>query len=175
MRDVGENFPSILGRYPSAARQFVSLFGKKPNLVNGELRPWQQDLERLLDAPPEDRRVIFVVDPDGGKGKSWFTRYLFTKRDDIQRLSIGKRDDLCYAIDTSKKIFVFDIPRGQSELLQYSVLEQLKDQMVFSPKYESISKILPQKVHVVVFMNEEPDRSKMTNDRYQVILLGQFN
>lgn len=171
IRDVGEKYPSLLGRYPRAVQTFINLFGKRPTLVDGPPRPWQQRVIELVNLPPDDRRIIFCVDPDGKKGKSWLTRYWFSTRDDMQRLSIGKRDDLAYAIDVTKKLFVFDIPRGQLEYMQYSILEQLKDQMIFSPKYESISKILPHKAHVVVFCNEEPDRDKMTADRYQVILL----
>lgn len=171
LRDVGELFPSLLGRYPRAVQQFINLFGQRPALVDGPLRPWQQRIVELVNLAPDDRRIIFVVDPDGKKGKSWLTRYWYSNRTDMQRLSIGKRDDLAFAIDTTKKLFVFDVPRGQLQYLQHSVLEQLKDQMIFSPKYESQSKILPTKVHVVVFTNEEPDRTLMTPDRYQVILL----
>lgn len=91
-----------------------------------------------------------------------------SKRDDLQRLSIGRRDDLAFAIDVSKRLFVFDIPRGSMEYLQYNILEQLKDQMVFSPKYQSATKILPHPVHVIVFTNENPDLTKMTPDRYKI-------
>ena len=78
---------------------------------------------------------------------------------------------MAYVIDISKSIFLFDIPRGSMEYLQYSILEQLKDQMIFSPKYESVSKVIPHKVHVVVFCNEEPDRNAMTEDRYKITYL----
>lgn len=167
--EIAEEFPSLWGRYKSACINFLDLFSRKPELVTGDLRPWQRELNAIINEAPDDRKVIFVVDPDGNKGKSWLTRYWFTTRDDLQRLSIGKRDDLAFAVDISKTLFVFDVPRGQSELIQYSILEQLKDQMLFSPKYESTCKILPKKVHVVVFMNEEPDLTKMTRDRYRLI------
>ena len=52
------------------------------------------------------------------------------------------------------------------EYLNYGFLESLKDRMVFSPKYESQMKLLPNKVHVVVLGNEAPDETKMTADRY---------
>jgi len=97
------------------------------------------------------------------------TRKWISSRDDVQRFSVGKRDDLAFAIDVTKFLFIFDIPRGQSEFLQYGVLEQLKDQLIFSPKYMFICKVIHHKVHVVVFMNEEPDRNKMTADRYHII------
>ena len=132
-RDVAEQFPSLWGRYRSACIDFLDMFSARPTLVEGNLRPWQQNLDDKINEDPDDRKILFVVDPDGNKGKSWLTRKWFTTRDDLQRLSIGKRDDLAFAIDVSKRVFVFDIPRGQSELLQYSILEQLKDQMIFSP------------------------------------------
>jgi len=91
--------------------------------VDGTFRPWQQGLDESIEEDPDDRKVTFVVDENGNKGKSWLTRYWFSKRDDIQRLSIGKRDDLAYAIDVTKRVFVFDIPRGSMEYLQYNILE----------------------------------------------------
>lgn len=163
-----EAFPSLMGRNRRGVTDAVRVFGKRPSLVDGALRPWQQRLLQEVEAPPDDRKVTFCIDEEGGKGKSWFTRYMLSHRDDIQFLSVGKRDDLAFAVDISKTIFIFDIPRGQSEFLQYGVLEQLKNQLLFSPKYESMTKVIPQKVHVIVFMNEHPDYEKMTNDRFNI-------
>lgn len=169
--EVAEEFPSLWGRYKKSCINFIELFGKPISLVEGEFRPWQNQLNNIISGDAEDRLINFVIDPEGRKGKSWLTRYWFSHRTDMQRLSIGKRDDLAFAINESKKVFVFDIPRGQMEMLQYSILEQLKDQMIFSPKYESTCKIIPHKCHVVVFSNEHPDMEKMTDDRYNLILL----
>lgn len=171
IRDVWDAFPSIAGRYPRAVRECIELFSQRPSLVEGTMRPWQQDLLNLLEEDPDDRSIMFYVDPEGGKGKSWVTRYLLSTRDDVQYLSIGKRDDLAYAVDVTKKVFVFDIPRGSTEFLQYSVLEKLKDQMLFSPKYDSCVKILPDPVHVIVFTNEAVDETQMTGDRYNIVQL----
>jgi len=98
------------------------------------------------------------------------TQYWYSERpDDVQMLRVGKRDDFAYAIDPTKKLFVFDIPRGGMEYLQYTILEQLKDRVIFSPKYNSRTKIIRHKVHVVVFCNEDPDRNKMSRDCYYII------
>lgn len=173
---VANEFPSIYLRYRSAAMSMVRLLAKPPVLVTGELREWQRRLYNELDSEPDDRSINFYVDTDGGKGKSWFIRYYITNHPEkTQRLSIGKRDDLAYVLDNSKRVFLFDIPRNSMQFLQYNILEQLKDQMVFSPKYESSSKIFNHKVHVVVFSNEEPDREQMTNDRYKVTHLRSLN
>lgn len=166
--DVAEHFPSLWGRYKSACIDFLERFGKKPILVDGELRDWQQELTNIIDGEADDRKIIFVIDRQGNKGKSWLTKYWFSKRDDIQRLSIGKREDLAYALDVSKRVFVFDVPRGCMEYLQYSILEGIKDRLVFSAKYESKSKIFVHKTHCIVFCNEAPDLNKLSMDRFEL-------
>lgn len=175
-RDVAEEFPSLWGRYRSACISFLDLFSPSPALVNGNLRGWQAAVHARVQEEPNDRDVMFVVDENGNSGKSWLTRYWFTTiPDQIQILSIGKRDDLAYAIDPTKSLFVFDVPRGGMEFLQYTILEQLKNRVIFSPKYDSRNKILMKTPHVVVFCNEEPDRNKMSRDRFKVTHIRQAN
>lgn len=165
---IANEFPGLFLKY-GRLMEWVDLIYPQPAFVGGPLRTWQRQLGERLDEPADDRRIQFIVDPIGGCGKSWFVRYWFsTHPNETQRLSIGKRDDLAYAIDESKLYFFFDVPRSQSEFLQYSILESLKDRMVFSPKYFSVTKILHHTPHVVVFMNEEPDREKLSRDRYYV-------
>lgn len=168
-RRVASEFPGLFIRY-GRIMEWIDKVYPSPVLVEGEPRTWQRALGARLDADADDRKIIFVVDELGGSGKSWFVRWWLSLHGELtQRLSIGKRDDLAYAIDESKQFFLFDVPRSQSEFLQYSVLEQLKDRMIFSPKYTSRNKMLQFTPHVVVFMNEAPDRNKLSVDRYTVI------
>lgn len=166
---VAREFPTIFLRY-GRVMEWIDLIFPPPVLVEGTLRGWQIELAANLQGEADDRKIYFVVDPIGGSGKSWFVRYWLSNYGELtQRLSIGKRDDLAYAIDESKVYFFFDVPRSQSEYLQYSILEQLKDRLIFSPKYTSRSKMLEKNPFVVVFMNEEPDYNKLTADRYEVL------
>lgn len=166
---VAAEFPSLFIRY-GRCMEWIDMVYPTPALVTGDPRPWQQELEQTLDAEPDDRKIYFVIDPIGNIGKSWFIKYWFTKHPTLTQIfSIGKRDDLAYAICEAKRYFLFDIPRSQSEYLQYSVLEKLKDRLIFSPKYASKVKILASNVHVIVFMNEEPDYNMLSADRYEVI------
>lgn len=168
-RTVASEFPHLFIRY-SRIMEWIDLIYPEPPLVQGELREWQNQLSDRLSQEANDREIIFVIDENGGCGKSWFCRYFLSNHgDSTQLLSIGKRDDVAYAIDESKSIFLFDIPRSSSEFLQYSVLEQLKDGLVFSAKYSSRTKRLGRSPHVVVFMNEEPNRTRLSRDRYVVI------
>jgi len=166
---VAREFPSIYLQY-GRCMEWIDLIHPTTFEIAGEYRQHQHLLAERLNGPPNDRNIIFVVDETGGTGKSWFIKkYLSEHPDETQVLSIGKRDDLAHAIDESKRVFLFDLPRSQSEFLQYSVLEQLKDRLVFSPKYMSRTKKLADNAHVVVFMNEHPDRNKLSRDRYEII------
>ena len=167
-RAIAQQFPGLFLRYPRLAelgghlRPFVDISN-----FNDTFRVWQGELNELLRGEPDDRSVHFYVDTDGGKGKSWFVRNQISKHPEItQFLSVGKRDDLAYAIDETKTVFLFDLPRGSMEHFQYTILEKLKDQLLFSSKYNSRVKVLPKPVHVVVFCNEDPDMTAMTQDRY---------
>lgn len=168
-REIASEFFGLALRYGNRIEELIDELRPQEALVSATsvLRTWQFDLEEFLGSDADDRSVTFYVDEEGNSGKSWFCRYWLTKHmDDTQILSVGKRDDLAYAIDVTKRYFFFDIPRGCMEYLQYSVLESLKDQIIFCNKYQSKTKVLPRPVHVVVFCNEAPDDTKMTNDRY---------
>lgn len=166
--EIARNHPTAYLRYPRVVRLFQA---QEPpvEIQTGTPNEWQQELEELLEGEASPRSVMFFVDPEGGNGKTWFQQYYLTKFPDrTQVMSIGKRDDLAHYIDPLKTHFFFNVPRHGMEYLQYTILEQLKDRMVFSPKYNSKTKILRHIPHVVVFCNEEPDMTKMTDDRYVV-------
>ncbi len=167
--EVAREHPSIYLRHSRVVRTLF-LRAPTPTIAEGTPRQWQDELEQELDDEASDRSVIFYVDPEGNKGKTWFQQYYLTKYDRAQIIGVGKRDDMAHCVDVSKRVFFFNVPRGSMEHFQYSVLEQLKDRMVFSPKYQSHMKILPHKPHVVVFCNEHPDMEKMSQDRYDIRL-----
>lgn len=160
-------------RYQSRLMSLLDHLCPSAVLVDGCLRDWQSELFDVLKEPCQDDRVIkFFYDSEGGKGKSWFCRYCVSKLGKrVQLLSIGKRDDLAHAINPECDIFMINVPRTQMEFLRYEVLESLKDRTIFSPKYQSMMKILEKNPHVIVMCNEEPDRTKMSEDRYEVTYL----
>lgn len=168
-REIAQAFPSLFVRYKRSLRELAQHHCALPVLETGEdLRPWQVELrDALLETPPDDRGILFYVDHEGGKGKTWFQRYMVTNYPDkVQILSCGKRDDIAYAIDPTKSIFLFNIPRKAMEFFNYQVIEQLKDRMVMSNKYDAHMKVITENPHVVVFSNEDPKMDEMTEDRY---------
>ncbi|AXQ65676.1 MAG: putative viral replication protein [Kreonivirus seabatis] len=166
---IAREFPQLFLKY-GRIMEWVEAIYPTPSLEEGNPHQWQRNLARDLEAEADDRQVIFVVDEQGGAGKSWFSRWWYTAHADLtQLLGVGKRDDLAHAIEPDKRYFLFDVPRTQLEFFQYSILEQLKNRIVFSPKYSSRVKVLNHVPHVVVFCNESPDMNKLTSDRYKVI------
>lgn len=165
--------PGLFARYHRACYAIARNTLPPVNFV-GDQQPrlgWQLTVCAIIQQEEaHQRRIHFVVDPEGGSGKSWVTRWALSNHgEQTQVFRIGKRDDLAYAIDETKSVFLFDVPRGEMMYLQYSVLESLKDQIIFSPKYESASKHLMKCPNVIVFSNEEPDMDKLTEDRYNII------
>lgn len=161
-----ERWPHLFARYRSSLYEFRRRLSPRQDF-GGDLREWQSNLERQLLVAPDDRSILFVVDEVGNQGKTWFQKYMCSKYSQVQLLLTGKRDDMCYAVDEEKTIFLINVPRNGMQFLQYTVLEMLKDGIVHSPKYESVTKFL-RKCHVVVFCNEYPDMLVMTQDRYLI-------
>lgn len=161
--------PNIATKFP----RFINVVrARAPTAVlqEGQVNQWQNALEERLNGPADDRKILFYSDPEGSKGKSWFQRYYYTKYPGRSQLfTFGKRDDTAYMIDESCYVFFFNIPRTAMEHLNYHLLEQIKDRVVQSNKYESRVKVFTHNTHVVVFSNEYPDLTKMTQDRFDII------
>lgn len=171
--EIAREQPIAYLRYPRATR-LANRRAKRVDLFGAgevELRPWQAELAEELNGDPDDRKIRFIVDEEGANGKTWFQQWYFSKNDDVQILGVGKRDDVAHAVLVSTRVFFFAVPRGGMEYFQYSVVEMLKDRIIFSPKYASETKLLHRVPHVVVFCNEEPDYTKLTEDRFAVTRL----
>lgn len=169
--DVARHQPRAYLKFPRFAR-LCNLRAGPLRLEFGTPNVWQAALRERLAGPADDRTVNFYVDPDGGKGKTWFIRWFLTQHHGLaQVLGVGKRDDIAHMVNPTFKVYLFNVPRGGMEFLQYTMLEQLKDKIVVSPKYNSQVKVIRHNVHVVVFCNELPDESKMSQDRFNVVNL----
>lgn len=167
--DVAKEQPGAFLRYRHLISELARLRAPPPVLRTGTPRDWQIRFEERLAEPADDRQILFFVDREGGTGKSWFQGYYVSKYPDlVQLLGVGKRDDVAHAVDPTKRIFFFNVPRDAMQFLQYTIFEQLKDRCVFSTKYQSGMKILVQTPHVAIFCNEEPDLTKMSADRYVI-------
>jgi len=171
IKELRELHSEVCARYPRFVKEYVGDNKPKVCVPVYPLRPWQAELHGVLVLPPNDREICFVVDVVGNQGKTWFSRYYTDLHDNAQIIVPGKKADMAFIVDDNCRVFFLDAPRAkQAEFVQYDFLEELKNGMVFSPKYESTIKKF-KTPHVVVMMNEEPDMTKLSADRYNIIRL----
>lgn len=167
--DAREQFSDVYARCGRFCESYLLDKQCKPRLACHALRKWQVSMVEKLRLVADSRTVNFVVDLNGNAGKSWFANYCaMLHPDTVQILSPAKRADMAYALNIAVRVLFIDAPRSkQGEYIPYDFLEQVKDGRIFSTKYESRTKLLGP-VHVVVLMNEYPDMSALSSDRYSV-------
>jgi hypothetical protein len=133
--------------------------------------PWQSELKEILEDDPHPRQIYWVYDSVGNNGKSFFVRHMMTMfPDDTFFNTGGKTSDIAYAYNGQKYVF-FDYAREKADSVNYQVMEQFKNGMMFSTKYNSIQKVfnIP---HVVVMANFKPEQGKFSMDRLRLFQLG---
>lgn len=140
---------------------------------NVKWKDWQQSVLEQLNKKPDNRTINWIYDPIGNNGKTFLRKYLALTRNCI--ICDGKKDNVLNqlkikCIDENQEItmIIMDVPRHNKEYINYGLLEQLKDGHVYSGKYEG-GEIWIDDIHVVVFSNEEPDKSKFSEDRWNII------
>jgi len=144
----------------------------KDSTASAQLRSWQNDLLAIVNQPCLERKVRWFWESVGNVGKSWMARYLALHHNALI-LGAMKKADMLHAITktiTGKTIVVFDLTRTTEEgavEVVYEVMEQLHNQVIFSGKYDSQVLYIP-KCHTVVFANYEPNKLRMSLDRWDV-------
>ena len=171
LKVLREQHSMVLAKYPRFVQEYLSDSIPRAEFEVFPLRDWQATLYTKLRLNPIDREIMFLVDHTGNTGKSWFARYVHKLLQSVQIMIPGKKADMTYALLETNKILFLDCPRSkQGEFIQYDFLEEVKNGLVFSSKYESRMKYLCP-CHVVVMMNEDPDPTKLSSDRYNIIRL----
>lgn len=171
-KEIRKRFPNVAARYPRFIDSLIADSVEPPVVTSHPLRDWQASLLETLSARPSDREILFFVDEEGGKGKTWFGSYLAKEKGALVLLA-GKKSDLTYVLSKSlpiPDIIVFDVSKCKLEHLHYDLLEEVKNGYVFSPKYESQMIRFPTP-HVIVFCNAYPEMDKLSEDRYNVTCL----
>lgn len=141
-----------------------------------EWHSWQRHVLNTIELKPDKRKINFIIDYKGNTGKSYLCKYIAIVHDVI--LATGKSQDIFHAIKTfieakgrHPSIFLIDVPRYNVGYLNYGTIEQLKNGFIFSGKYEGGQFIFPIP-HIFIFMNEMPDLTTLSEDRYDITQLN---
>ena len=141
-----------------------------------ELRPWQKDAFQLFESPTE-RNIIWIYDPRGNIGKSWFQNYIeaYFGYQRVFRSDLRiKHKDTCNILKkrglTTIDIFLFNDSRSTKgeEMNIYRVLEDIKDGAATTSKYDSKVIKFKRPNIVMVFSNKQPNQKSLSADRWEV-------
>lgn len=136
------------------------------------LRPWQESLIELCNTY-EKRKIYVIIDMVGNIGKSTICTYMrchglgkiippLNESKDIMRMVCN--------MDTSNT-YLIDMPRALPKIKlnqMYSAIESVKSGYAYDDRYKFTEKIfnIP---NIVVFTNAVPDRSLLSNDRWELL------
>ena len=148
-----------------------SLMRKVKVLQMDQLYDWQNKIVSMVQEEPDDRTIHWIYDYEGNRGKSALVKYLCVNEHAM--LISGKGADIKYQIASAvfpPDIVVYDIPRRAEGYVNYCALEEIKNGVFCSPKYESKMVIMPTP-HVICFANFKPNLESMSKDRWNLVFL----
>ena len=149
------------------------------DVVNIELRLWQEQLLDIIDEGGSDRKIIWVKGKYGNEGKSWFQSYLQSLHGvhRVARFDItNKSSDLLHIMSRNAlgtiDIFLFNHQRClSSEDCCYSLLEMIKDGYASAPKFHGSNLRIKTPNVVVVFSNRDPRIRSLSKDRWRIFFI----
>ncbi|WAR27257.1 MREP-like protein [Mya arenaria] len=103
-----------------------------------------------------------------GVGKTTLAKYLKCVKGAAVFMN-GKSADIAHAYNC-EKIVVFDFARCMQEFVNYSIIEAIKNGLIFSPKYEGKSLQFKEPA-VIVFANDVPCLKQLSEDRWNLMTI----
>lgn len=145
-------------------------------LEESKLYDWQKAVVDLVKEEPDDRTVHWFWENVGNRGKSALVRYLVINHGAI--VCAGKASDMKYMIvnyiEKNKglwpRVIIMDIPRSVLDYVSYTGLEEIKNGLFASSKYEG-QMVVMNPPHLICFANEAPRVVTMSEDRWNVVEL----
>lgn len=144
-------------------------------IERNDLRQEQLDIaDKFIEREHKfGRKIYWYWENKGNWGKTILATYMV---DQMHALVVGgKAADAAYAVQmylknngTGPKIIIMDVPRTRStEYISYEAIENIKNGMFFSSKYEG-GMVRYNRPHVIVFANEPPETHRMSQDRWEI-------
>ena len=142
---------------------------------------WQSEVYDMLFEKdgrikvPDSRSIISIYDEKGCTGKSTFFKYLYFKHPDkIARISYGTAQQLRSSLVnlSSYEIYIIDLVRTKSRYDSYieiiSVIEDLKNGLVFNAMYGTGNTLMMEPPHIIMSSNFVPNVDLLSKDRWKV-------
>lgn len=158
-------------KLPRIAGPWLKGVERKTELVpicSADLRPWQNEIISIISKQPHDRHIYWYWEPIGNTGKTTFAKYLVVYHSAV--VLSGKSADMKNAIASMKhypQVILVDCPRSGANFICYKGLEEIKNALFFSGKYES-KMVCGHVPHLIIFSNSPPEYAQLSQDRWVV-------
>lgn len=164
-------------------RNVVTTFKIPKPLWVPQIYGWQLEAAELLNADSlengDSRSIHWFWEPKGCMGKSSFARWAIASHalegtpEEIVMVG-GKAADMKHAIAGHKEKYgefpskiIVDVPRESLQYVSYAGLEEVRNGLFFSGKYES-GMVLMNPPNMLVLANSPPEEGKWSGDRIRV-------
>lgn len=148
--------------------------GEEKYVYDIELRPWQKYIYLYAKHNRNDREILWIKDPVGGRGKSAIIKYLVSRGLAVPITAAKAADILHVATKYKSKCYIVNLTRTRGGSVDddelYQAIENIKDGLWLSPKYDS-DIVCRDWATVIVMANEPPKVNKMTYDRWNILTL----
>lgn len=143
------------------------------------LYPWQQQIVDSLKLQPDDATIRWYWEPVGGIGKTALYKYICVHHNAL--ICSGRAVDMKHMIaqfienkGCPPKIVIFNVPRAAENKIDYIGMEEIKDGIFASTKYET-SMVVMNSPHVLVFANFPPEKRMLSARRWDIWRLDEKN
>ena len=172
--ELQQKFPEFYVKHYNAIKAIMddTKWKRVPLATFPNWKGWQKAVYSCLMSQ-DDRRICFVIDVVGGAGKSILSKIIQSKHDSFFCTG-GKSHDLQHMYKSPDyECAIFDLSRNPADkdFHPYSFAEMLKNGQFSSGKYNGTMKRFTAP-KVIWFANQEPDREKLSADRYCVHMIS---
>lgn len=166
-------------KYLKFAREYYNSIDRRDKTLYQDVKlyEWQEQIIKYMDKPGTSREILFIIDKQGGKGKSFLCAYCQTMRDDTFISDIGKTADILYIYkDNLKKNILLDTQRDlKYDEFNWKLIENITNRFFTSTKYESQIVNKPELTNTIIFTNDIDYRlilKHLSRDRIRIMNLG---
>lgn len=184
---VGDNRTNAIQRYVSKCdtRQAGPWCSQEIYNVYEDMKemqkpyPWQQHVLDCVKVKPNNRHIYWIYDPKGNHGKSSLCKWMFLTKQ-AKLISVNNADRLTSAIVSAGpfKCYLLDIPRSldakKSIGAAFEIVESLKNGLILDNFFGKDKYLAMKSPWVFVFSNRLPDMCAVSEDRWQVIHVNNY-
>lgn len=133
----------------------------------------RKDIISIIEKEPDNRTINWVWSDEGGVGKTSTCAYIEHNYEGVCIVN-GKGADIKNQVinhiqaGNDLDVLIINVPRCNENHVSYAAIEEIKDGLIYSGKYEGGFANV-EHPHVIVISNFAPEKWKLSEDRWNVV------